>query len=312
MSQSQDLLENARPYLQMAVQKTRELPIFTLGITIAMSIFFLFSTVLPINSAFSLKPSDIPAFEFSRLTTYPLTHVSLLQYIFSVGAFVPLCGRFERKYGSLRSLAMFLGPFESVPGLLYCLVDGAILKQDTAITGCSGFVFTMISIEVLQNSREALIFGGRQIPVYAVPFFCLVLTTLLLPNSSFLCHCTAIFMGFVFGSGRVDFLLLPLNVVNFVERRANAIFSRIPGYVTAEAASTPIPSLPTEEPGGYHRASAGTTDASESIPLQRVSTTGSSGSKQPAVNLPSLSPNNGRPVIIRQTSGKWNASERED
>lgn len=315
MSQPQDLFENARPYLQSALKGTRDLPLFTLGITAAMSLFFLLSLVTPILSNFSLKPSDIPNFELSRLTTYPLIHASMLQFIISVGTFVPLCSRFEKKYGTLRSLAMFLGPFESVPGLLYCLVDGVFLRQDSAIVGCSGFVFTMISIEALQyrsKSSEVFIFAGRRVPVYTVPFFGLALTTLLLPNSSLLLHLAAIGMGFVFGSGRVDFLLLPLRVVNFIETRADVIFSKVPNYITAERATKDFPTLPTDEPSGYSRTSAGLPENAEGIPLQRISSTNTTTAAQAAASAPNLSPNNARPSVVRQTSSKWTSSQRED
>lgn len=284
MSQSQDLLDNVLPYIQVASQRAKKLPFFTLGITAAMILFFFLSFVSSIYTGFSLRPSDIPKFELSRLTTYPLVHSSFLHILFNLAAFVPLCSRFERRFGTLRSVAMFLGPFESVPGLLYCAIDAALLR-DTAIAGCSVFVFVMLAIEATQYQGK-LVFGGRQIPAYAAPIVPLIVATILLPGSSFIVHCTAIAAGLVFGSGRVDFLLLPLKVVNFVESRAANLFERIPMWVTAESSTSAMRSLPTVE-----------SPSSSTSTLTRVSSNSISQSKPPT---------------IRQVSSKWPAGQREE
>lgn len=302
MSQSTDLLDNVMPYAEFALQRAKKLSLFTIGISISMTIFFLMSSVTKIVDNFSLKPSDLPKFEMSRLTTYPLVHYSFLQYLLSLAAFIPLCERFERKYGTLRSLAMFLGPFESVPGLLYCLVNGVFLRHDTAIVGCSGFVFTMVAIESSQYAAKKnvnVIFAGRQVPVISLPFFLLVATTILLPGSSVSLHCASIAIGIVFGSGRVDFLLLPLKVVNFVESRvANVIKSRLPMYVTAEDALKaddlvlPISETPSQR---------GTSEAHDTL------------SPVSAIPLSRKDSNTtGRPAGTRQISMKWQSGQRED
>lgn len=315
MSQSQDLLESVQPYVQNVIQRARTLPIFTFGITAAMALFFLLTIFTSIISSFSLKPSDVPNFELSRLTTYPLIHVSFLQLVLSLGLFIPLSSRFERKFGTLRSLAMFLGPFESVPGLLYCLVNGVILRRDSAVTGCSGFVFTLFSIEALTYSStkgKEVVFAGRKIPVYLAPLFGLLLATLFLPNTSILLHCTAIGMGFVFGSGLVDFLLLPLKVVNFVEKRVNIIFSKIPNYITAEQAGAGQSILPIQEPRGQDESSVISSDDDQGIHLQQTQSSVATISTQHSINSQNLAPGSARPAIVRQSSSKWTTSERED
>lgn len=237
MSQSTDLLERARPFVDDAVVRARRLPLFTLGIGAAMVFFFLAGIAFDIVGAFSLRPSNLWAFELSRLTTYPLAHVGLLHILLNMAAFVPLCGRFEQRHGTLRTLAMFLGPFESVPGILYCLLDGPILRHDTSIVGCSGWVFTLLAIESTLSPDKHVVIAGRRIPSWSVPLILTLAATLLLPGSSLLGHLCALGTGHVFGSGRVDFLLLPLGVCNFVERRIPlAVSSYVPQYVTAEQA----------------------------------------------------------------------------
>ncbi|CCG84202.1 protein of unknown function [Taphrina deformans PYCC 5710] len=303
MSQSADLLDNVLPYAEVAFQRIKKLSLFTLGISLCMTVFFFMSQVTKIVDTFSLKPSDLPKFEMSRLTTYPLVHYSFLQYFLSLAAFIPLCERFERKYGSLRSLAMFLGPFESVPGLLYCLVNGVFLRHDTAIVGCSGFVFTMVAIECTQYAAKRngkVVLGGRQLPAIALPFLLLAATTLFLPGSSISLHCASIAIGFIFGSGRVDFLLLPLKVVNFVESRvAPLVKSRLPMYVTAEdALQADEPALPTSE-----------------SPSQRTSSE-QHDMLRPVTPIPLTrkeSNTTSRPVAgTRQVSSKWQTGQRQD
>ena len=230
-----DLLDRARPFVSDGVNHARHLPLFTLGVGVAMAVFAVAGLVLPIADWFSLRPSNLWAFQLSRLTTYPLAHVGLLHFLLNAAAFVPLCARFERRHGTLRTLAMFLGPFESVPGLLYCVVDGGILRQDTAIVGCSGWVFTLLAVESMGS--EHVVVAGQRVPAWGVPLALVVAAALVLPGTSLLGHLCALATGYVFGSGRVDFLLLPLAICNFVERRIPiAVTQYVPQYITAEHA----------------------------------------------------------------------------
>lgn len=302
MSQSQDLLDHVLPYAQKLVQRTKVLPLFTLGISASMIVFYLLTIVTSIYAGFSLKPSDLRNFELSRLTTYPLIHSSFVQIVLSMAAFVPLCSRFETKFGTARSLAMFLGPFESVPGLLYCFIDGVVLRRDGAVAGCFGFALTMLSIEATQYAttggmKQSFTLAGKNIPPQALPFMVLVAARIVIPGSSILLHLAAIAIGFIFGSGRVDFLLLPLKIVNFVEGHAKPIIDHIPNYITAEAASTSFTPLPTTEPGGYRRVSDNS--ANLSVNMDELSRTRT-------VSNPT------KPTLGRQVSTSWTASQRED
>lgn len=313
MSQSQDLLDNVRPYLQIAMKQINTLPLFTLGVTAAMFLFWFLSFVSSIATAFALKPSDLGNFELSRLTTYPLVHSSSMQFIISIAAFVPLCSRFERQYGTLRSLAMFLGPFESVPGLIYCFLDGFVLRQDGIISGCSVFVFVLLSIEAARytsgsGSNRNVVVAGKEIPVVAAPFLILILTTIFLPGGSFICHGAAIGVGSLFASGRVDFLLLPLKIVNFVEVKADRLIVLVPHYITAEAASTSFTPLPVSEPGGFRA----TFNQSSNTLSPDTSTNANANLPRAASPNPLLRAESTRPSANRQASSVWPASQRED
>ncbi|ORY77728.1 hypothetical protein BCR37DRAFT_400447 [Protomyces lactucae-debilis] len=233
-----DVLEKARPYMDIALKRAKKLPLFTQAITAVMVLFFLLSFVSGINDAFMLYPSAIiPDWELSRLTTYPLVHLSFLHLLLNVIAFVPLAARFELRFGTLRTLAMLLGPFESVPGLLYCFFEGTILRSEPGLAGASGFVFTLLAIESMVSRQESWTIAGRSIPAWTAPIVALFVSLLLLPGSSFLGHLFAMATGYVFGSGHVDFLLLPSWVVDFVEHRGKFLFDKLPNYVTAERAA---------------------------------------------------------------------------
>ncbi|BFZ56492.1 hypothetical protein PYCC9005_003539 [Savitreella phatthalungensis] len=241
---SEDLLQQARPYLDNAVARVRTLPPFTLGVTCVMGLVVTAGLLVDIVAWFSLAPSNIWSLELSRLTTYPLAHLGLLHFLINLIAFLSLCARFEARHGTLRSLTMFLGPFESVPGLIYCFIEGAIFRKNTAIVGCSGWIFVLLAIE----SKTELTLSGRRIPGWAVPLILVGFAALLLPGSSLFGHLAAVATGFVFGTGKVDFVLLPLGVCNFVEQRILAVvLGYVPRYVTAEQAMKNAQALPDLE-----------------------------------------------------------------
>lgn len=275
-------MERAQPYISKAVSKVKTLPLFTIAISVVIIFFYLLSFISGIVEAFWLRPSSLWNLELSRLTTYPLVHFSFLHIALNLTAFIPLCAKFEKQYGTLRSIAMFLGPFESFPGILYSIIDGGILRMDTAIAGSSGYVFTLMTIEsmILGRGRSgAIIFAGRQIPYWSLPLILLALSTIFLPGSSFLGHCCAIAVGALFGTGRVDFLLLPQEIVKWLERKGHMVVALLPGYVTAEEAGSNNPELPTTESiGGF------------SGPGYRVGSTGMSpdGSHTPFLASPNL------------------------
>lgn len=238
-----------------------------------MILFYLASFVSHINELFWLTPSSLWKFELSRLTTYPLVHFSLIHCLMNLAAFIPLCARFEQMYGTLRSLAMFLGPFESFPGILYCVIDGGMFRMNTAIAGCSGYVFTLITIESMSLrsiSSQNILFAGRQIPYWSLPAGLLVFSTIFLPGSSFLGHCCAIAVGALFGTGLVDFLLLPQEVVKWLERTAYMVVARLPNYVTAEEAGANNPELPTTESLDGFTGSGYRLGSDDSLPNQFV------------------------------------------
>jgi hypothetical protein len=145
---------------------------------------------------------------------------------------------------------MLLGPFESVPGLLYCFFEGTILRKEPGLAGASGFVFTLLAVESMVSRRDNWTIAGRSVPAWSAPIVALFVSLLLLPGSSFLGHLFAMGTGYIFGSGYVDFLLLPLSIVDFVERKGKVLFDKLPNYVTAERASEAVSGyvgLPTTE-----------------------------------------------------------------
>ena len=48
---------------------------------------------------------------------------------------VPLMERFEKEWGTLVSLAMFLGPLATIPAGLYMFLDMVVFRQNTPVMG---------------------------------------------------------------------------------------------------------------------------------------------------------------------------------
>jgi membrane associated rhomboid family serine protease len=70
-----------------------------------------------------------------RLNTFPFVHLNLFHAFFNILALTPLLERFEMQNGTLTSLALFLGPFGTIPAVLYLFVEKYIFWGSTAIMG---------------------------------------------------------------------------------------------------------------------------------------------------------------------------------
>ncbi len=148
---------------------------------------------------------------------------------------------------------MFLGPFESFPGALYVILSLFVLRTDHPISGTFGWVLTLATIESRLSQNSQIVVMGKPLPTWSVPFILLLIGYVILPGTSIIGHSLGILTGFIFATGKVNFLLLPLNVLNFVESRLKAVFDLLPNYISAatatESAADPLfMTLPMTEP----------------------------------------------------------------
>jgi GPI-anchor transamidase subunit GAA1 len=115
------------------------LPLFTRGIILVVLVFWVLElqTVWSVIDWGSLKPSQIGIFTggMYRLNTFVFVHLGLLHMILNLVILVPLMERFEREFGTLTSLALFVGPLATIPAGLYLVIERLIFRGDTPVVG---------------------------------------------------------------------------------------------------------------------------------------------------------------------------------
>jgi len=70
-----------------------------------------------------------------RLNAFPLMHLNWLHLIFNIIALTPLLERFEAEFGTLVTLALFTGPFGTLPGGIFVLLEKYVFRSNTVVMG---------------------------------------------------------------------------------------------------------------------------------------------------------------------------------
>lgn len=142
-----------------------------------------------------------------RTNTFPLVHAGFFHAIMNVLALTPLLERFEAEYGTLTTLALFMGPLSTIPALLYTFIERGVLRGNTPILGASIWVFTLIAMEAVKQYKVNPTFaiGTTLIPTWITPIIMLLFVSFLIPNTSFLGH----LCGLAFGYGCKHLIFSP-------------------------------------------------------------------------------------------------------
>lgn len=70
-----------------------------------------------------------------RLNLFPLMHLNFFHMAVNLVAIAPLLERFEAEFGTLVTLALFTGPFGTLPGGIYTLLEKFVLRANTVVMG---------------------------------------------------------------------------------------------------------------------------------------------------------------------------------
>ena len=70
-----------------------------------------------------------------RLNLFPLMHLNFFHMIFNLVAIAPLLERFESEFGTLVTLVLFTGPFGTLPGGIYTLLEKFVFRANTIVMG---------------------------------------------------------------------------------------------------------------------------------------------------------------------------------
>ncbi len=68
-----------------------------------------------------------------RTNTFPLVHANFFHAFMNILALTPLLERFEAEFGTLTTLALFLGRT--------CISEGSLLEQDVDLLGLGSFIY---------------------------------------------------------------------------------------------------------------------------------------------------------------------------
>ncbi|KIW89133.1 uncharacterized protein Z519_09985 [Cladophialophora bantiana CBS 173.52] len=234
---------NSLPLPTRLIQPSRirsyilRLPLFTRLILLAIVAFWLLElqTVWSVIKWGSLEPREINLGSLYRLNTFVLIHTGFWHMLINTICLMPLLERFEAEFGTLNSIALFMGPLGQIPAVLYLLLDGVILRDNTPVLGASIWVFLLLAAEAIKTYRANpyLEIADQKIPTWISPLVLLVVTSILIPSASFLGHLSGCVTGYLWGLGYIRFLAPPEKVLRWIEGKLN-LLGRLPHYVSVD------------------------------------------------------------------------------
>jgi len=170
-------------------------------------------------------------------------------------AFIPLLDRFEAEVGTLVTFILFTGPFATLPGGIYTLIERFIYHSNTSVQGASIWVFMLLANEAIKTYRANPYFelSTLKIPTWTTPLILNVFIAFIVPRSSFTGHMCGLAIGYLWGLGYIRFLAPSEKILRWIENKLNPL-GRLPHYVSVDQKvygrygvlpSTSIPRVPT-------------------------------------------------------------------
>ncbi|RMZ85408.1 hypothetical protein DV737_g800, partial [Chaetothyriales sp. CBS 132003] len=215
------------------------LPLFTRFVILLATVFWVLElqTVWSVIEWGSLQPSKIGLFSggLYRLNTFAFIHLGFFHLFFNLVCLIPLLERFESEYGTLVTLALFMGPLAQIPAIIYIIINYSVLGWDTPVVGASMWIFLLLAVESIKTwrSNPTLSIGDIRIPTWIWPAVLCVVTSILISNTSFLGHACGVLIGYAWGLGYIRFLAPPEKVLRWIEGKLN-LLGRLPHYVSVD------------------------------------------------------------------------------
>ncbi|KAH9862104.1 hypothetical protein IAQ61_010306 [Plenodomus lingam] len=182
-----------------------------------------------------LEPAKMDLTQMHRLNLYPVLHLNFFHMIFNLVAVTPLVERFESEYGTLVTLVLFTGPFGTIPGGVYTLLEKFVLRSNTIVMGASIWVFLLLSAEVMKTQKTNPYFsvGPYRVPTWTTPLMLVGVTSILVPNVSLIGHLCGAGLGYLWASGYIKFLVPHEKILRWLETKLN-LLARLPHYVSVD------------------------------------------------------------------------------
>lgn len=169
------------------------------------------------------------------MTTYPFLHSGLLHLLFNVISLAPLLSEFENQQGSINTLILFSGPFTTIPGLLYVVIESFVLRGNTSVQGASIWIFLLFSARFVHTAQATphITLITYRVPTLAIPPLSALLIAIFVPHTSLLGHLLGVAMGYAWGFGYLKFLVPPERALRWIEGKLN-LLGRLPWYVSVD------------------------------------------------------------------------------
>lgn len=238
------MISHAQVYLQHVVPMLPQppYPVITTGIVLFLIFAYFFSHInTSLLQSWALSPNLLFAKELHRLNTYPLVHANFLHLFFNLIVLYSPLAEFEVSHGSLHT-AIVVNTLGAVTAIAYSITTYILIQLslesklalDTLILGSSGFVFAFLTVSSCKKSQSypnTQIFA-YSIPTVLIPLIYLVISAVLVPNSSFLGHLISIIIGILIHNGIFALITIPpfqiLNKIESLQLFKSAIESIFP------------------------------------------------------------------------------------
>lgn len=168
-------------------------------------------------------------FETYRFNTFPLVHLNFLHLFFNlITLYYPL-SEFEKSHGSLHT-AIILNTLGAVTAIAYTITSYILVYLNLSdenilnisILGSSGWVFTFLTVHCCYRSiNQSLILINHfniNIPTLYLPLIYLLVSSILIPNSSFIGHLISIVLGVLIFKKVVSLITIPpFNILDKID-----------------------------------------------------------------------------------------------
>ncbi|PNS21828.1 hypothetical protein CAC42_426 [Sphaceloma murrayae] len=233
-------MAQSSPFPQIDARRIRSyllrLPLCTRCLAVVIIGFFIAELSIPWFSQWaSLIPDKVALTSMHRLNTYPFLHLGFVHFFLNIITIVPLLERFEAEFGTLITFALFTGPFCTLPGGLYVLIEKFIFHSNIGVQGASIWIFLLMASEAIKTWKANPNFeiGGVKIPTWTYPCFVCLVISALIPATSFTGHACGLGIGYLWGLGYIKFLVPSERILRWVEGKLN-LLGRLPHYVSVD------------------------------------------------------------------------------
>ncbi|XP_046906844.1 rhomboid domain-containing protein 2-like isoform X1 [Hypomesus transpacificus] len=191
-------------------------------IIVCCALFIVTSHFSLAQDVFSLGTSAFVNGHVHKLLTYSFHHKTMIQLLLSVGVVVPLGSNIEKSLGTVHFIFLFL-LLSTITGVLYTILQLIVLDtsfQDQ-VEGLVPVSLALLSVTTMQSRMTKAFLFGVSVPTLALPWLFLMIISLLVPHTVFLCNIVAIATGWIYGKGWFSML-------DMSEARASILDKKMP------------------------------------------------------------------------------------